>query len=210
MARHALTADLPSNQTPLENSVAALFSRILETPVPIRALANPDECPVEFLPHLAWSYSVDVWDPDWPEQLKRDVIKASPEVHRLKGTLHAVKVSLEALGIDAEIEEWWQAEPPKTRGTFTVSLNFNSDSSRFWLGTDFAMLRNAITSSKPLSRAYGIRAKIQESGALNVGVVATTIMKIRTEPAYAPAVAHDTRMGVGVSIFVKQRVETKP
>lgn len=73
---------------------------------PVAKLMNPETCPADLLMHLAWSFSVDVWDGAWSEGTKREVIKQSLPVHRVKGTLRAVKDALAAAGYgDAEVIE---------------------------------------------------------------------------------------------------------
>lgn len=62
----------------------------------LRSLTNVWACPAEWLFLLAWSNSVDVWDEDWPEAVKRSVIDASWEVHRFKGTRFAIRTGLAA------------------------------------------------------------------------------------------------------------------
>jgi len=59
---------------------------------------NEDVCPEELLDHLAYQMSVDIWEPNWPAQTKRAVIKASKEVHIIKGTVKSIRVLLKAAG----------------------------------------------------------------------------------------------------------------
>lgn len=67
---------------------------------------NPDTVPEAFLETLAWSLSVDDWDPNWAIDVKRAVIRAAIEVHRFKGTVHGVRTALTAMGYgDAMIIE---------------------------------------------------------------------------------------------------------
>ena len=61
-------------------------------------VTDPDLCPVEVLPFLAWAYSVDEWPEGATEAEKRTIIKASVGIHRRKGTLQAIKDILEAAG----------------------------------------------------------------------------------------------------------------
>jgi phage tail P2-like protein len=94
---------LPPNATFLERNLEAVQRERLQKITNVtRSLRNPDVCDVEFLPWLAWALSVDYWDSNWSEDVKRKVIKASFEVHQKKGTLAAVCQSLATL--DAEIE----------------------------------------------------------------------------------------------------------
>lgn len=69
---------------------------------------NPDKCPKQFLPWLAWSVSVDEWDAAWSVERKRDIIRSSVAIHRLKGTKGAVRRALEAMGFGPEIVEWFE------------------------------------------------------------------------------------------------------
>lgn len=51
--------------------------RITRIPVDLRTLWDPESCPVELLPYLAWALSVERWDKNWPEETKRKVIRES-------------------------------------------------------------------------------------------------------------------------------------
>lgn len=56
---------LPTGSSPLEVAAAKACAEIEKTPVSIRELWNPDTCPANLLPWLAWSFSVDRWDDKW-------------------------------------------------------------------------------------------------------------------------------------------------
>lgn len=118
-----MTADLlPPKAAPLERRTAQGLAQIERVPIPIRDLHDPDRCPELLLPHLAWERSVDRWDDAWPERTKREVIKASPFIHRHKGTIGALRRVVEPLGYLIRIVEWWQADPPGPRGTFELEI----------------------------------------------------------------------------------------
>lgn len=68
---------LPVGSSPLEVAAARACAEIEKIPIPLRRLWNPDNCPVNLLPWLAWAYSVDRWDSEWPEETKREVVRAS-------------------------------------------------------------------------------------------------------------------------------------
>lgn len=119
-----MTADLlPPNATSLERRAAQALAQIERVPIPIRELHDPDRCPVELLPYLAWARSVDRWDDSWSERTKREVIKASTFVHRHKGTIGALRRVVEPLGYLIRIVEWWQTDPPGPRGTFELEIS---------------------------------------------------------------------------------------
>jgi phage tail-like protein len=88
---------LPSNSTTLERAVAASHQDLSELPIAIRHIRNPANCPASILPFLAWELSVDEWNPEWSEDIKRRVIAESIAIHRRKGTRGAVRRALEAI-----------------------------------------------------------------------------------------------------------------
>jgi phage tail P2-like protein len=111
---------LPKTATDLARALDILEERLFRLPV---AMISKDPMTVSeaLLDHLAWENSVDVWDVDWPEDIKRSVVAMSAEVHRFKGTPYAIKRALDALGVSTELVEWWQASPEAARGTFDVT-----------------------------------------------------------------------------------------
>lgn len=95
---------LPRNATPLERALADQISPT--TDVDISAVWDPDRCPPIMLPWLAYALSVDAWDPHWPEGIKREVIRQSVQIHRIKGTPASIRQVLVAAGYgDCEVVE---------------------------------------------------------------------------------------------------------
>jgi phage tail P2-like protein len=118
----------------------------------IRCLQQPDECPLNLLPWLAYALSVDAWDDDWTEQVKRDVISQSVAIHRKKGTLGAVKSAIRAIGInDFEIKER-SDNPAIAHGYFW--LNFFADEPAINSQFKQRQLLTTIDGSKKLSAHY--------------------------------------------------------
>lgn len=102
---------LPPNSTETEIALEAAICVAGPDVTPVKTLMDPATCPAHLLPWLAWSFSVDVWDDTWPEETKRNVIAASPSVHRRKGTIGAAKTALVAAGYgEAEIIERYGSE----------------------------------------------------------------------------------------------------
>lgn len=89
---------LPPNATATETAIEGASARVGDVPVPNGALWDADTCPAAFLPWLANALSVDDWDPDWTDETKRGVIRASVAVHRRKGSLGSVRSALAAAG----------------------------------------------------------------------------------------------------------------
>jgi phage tail P2-like protein len=186
-AAEVFGADLaPPNASALERVLADLdWNRLSWVDFEVvRRVVDPATCPVELLPWLAWSLSVDAWDSDWPEATKRAVIAASPEVHRYKGTRRAVRLALEALGVETDIVVWHEEDPPARRGTFKVIA---------WVtGTgpvlDVALLtrlRQSVRAAKKKTAVFTLRLGSRSSGLAFAGGVTTGVASIAcfAEPA---------------------------
>lgn len=120
-AAHLLPYD-PRDATPLEIAASGADARLLDAPTHIiRAVWSPDDCPAHLLPYLAAAWSVDHWNPAWPESVKREVIRRAPEIHRLKGTRRAMQRALDALGIKTRIREWFEQTPHGQPYTFHLT-----------------------------------------------------------------------------------------
>lgn len=113
---------LPPNSTPLERALEQGVARLGEVPYPLDLLWDPQRCPVEMLPWLAWGLSVDSWDADWSEQAKRDAVSESIALHYTKGTPASVKSVLGRFDQLLELVEWHQATPRADPHTFEVRL----------------------------------------------------------------------------------------
>ena len=99
---------LPPNASNVEIAVSLAASRIDAFSPPARLMWDPETVPAAFLPWLAWSLSVDNWDPTWPENVQRMFIAASVEIHRIKGTKRAIQRALDSIGFgDAVILEFF-------------------------------------------------------------------------------------------------------
>lgn len=94
---------LPINATPQERALSLAVDRLPDAP--IKTLWSPQTCPEAQLPWLAWALSVDEWDAAWPVETKRQIIAASIDQHRKKGTVGALRRALQRLGYEVEIDE---------------------------------------------------------------------------------------------------------
>ena len=117
-----MTSLLPPNSTDLERKLAEAGKDAFDLPS-IHIIKDIDQVPSQFLPFIAWQKSVDYWDENWQEALKRKVIKESRALHRLKGTPAAIKRALEPFGYEVKLIEWFQAEPNLIPGTFNLELD---------------------------------------------------------------------------------------
>lgn len=162
---------LPPNSTPLERAVdATAAARLDGLPVIIRSLWNHATCPTDWLGVLAWALSVDNWRSDWPEATKRAVIAASPRVHRLKGTVAAVRAAIAPFGT-AVIREWFD-DPTGAMDphTFAIVLAPRTDANAPATAVDDMVA--AISNAKPLRSHFTVSQAVLLSGTLTMpGIV---------------------------------------
>ncbi len=113
---------LTSNATNLERNIEQAISRIEDVPVDFEKIWNPDDCPAELLPWLAWSMSLDSWKSYWPEGVKRERIKQAVAIQRKKGTVKSVRDVVESFGSDVALREWHETNPVGDPHTFKVTM----------------------------------------------------------------------------------------
>ncbi|RMM27156.1 phage tail protein I [Pseudomonas syringae] len=111
---------LPLNSTQLEHAIEVATNEV--TQIPLRTLYNPQTCPAHLLYHLAWAWSVDRWDDEWSEPVKRAAIAASFFIHARKGTIGAIRRVVEPLGYLIDVMEWWETVPQGIPGTFALKV----------------------------------------------------------------------------------------
>ena len=132
--------------------MAETVARVSDVPVVVREIWNPDTCPENVLPWLAWAFSVDDWDTNWTTEQKRQTIKQSIVSQRIKGTTGAVKKQLSALGYDVQIIEWFKQTPVGEPYTFEVYITAN----QYPLSqTDLAKITQVIGTNKNLRSHMG-------------------------------------------------------
>lgn len=155
---------LPIGSTPLEKRAAEILKSAVENPIIIADLINPERCPANLLPYLAWAFSVDKWDENWTEEVKRIAIKQSYFVHKHKGTIGAVKRVVEPIGYLIELKEWFQTNPQGTPGTFSLTVEVSESGLNEQTYNELVRLINDV---KPVSRHLNqLAIAISPTGAL--------------------------------------------
>lgn len=181
---------LPANASPLERLAAQAFAQIERTPVPLRQLWNPDTCPVELLPILAWTFSVDRWSESWPEQMKRDAIKGAYFIHAHKGTLGALRRVVEPLGYLLEVVEWWQESPPGVPGTFRLLIGLDGQAITEEIYNELELL---VDDAKPVSRhlsSMGVSASVYGAAYIGAFTMDSNVLHIYPPPQRNINVSH--------------------
>lgn len=159
---------LPGTSTPLERQAAQALAQIQRVPIPLRQLCNPDTCPVDLLPYLAWAFSVDRWDSKWTEAAKRAAIRSSHYIHSRKGTIGALRRVVEPLGYLIEVLEWWQTTPQGVPGTFAIKVGVLDTGITEEMYQELTWL---IDDARPVTRHLtGLAISLETQGVLNICV----------------------------------------
>ncbi len=200
---------LPPSATPLSRTLETVMAERKEgIAAPIGTLWNVDTCPVDLLPWLAWAFSVEIWESDWPEAVKREVIRSAISVHHLKGTRQSVKIALGALGFRIDLVEAW--EEGGTPYTFRIDA-YGEDVLAAGFQIDAALLahvRRLIENVKPVRARFslrigesfnvtttagaGLRQRRRRAGEL---LPQPRIQAIESSPGLAPGLRRRTRCG---------------
>ena len=117
-----------------------------------RYVTNPDLAPDNILPWLALAVSVDDWSDNWHIDVKREMIKNSISLHRIKGTKKAIKQALQIVKVTAEIKEWWEVNPKMTPHSFNITAYINDNITR-----DQSVIINQQTQSKLINLVENVK-----------------------------------------------------
>ncbi|MDC5398505.1 phage tail protein I [Acinetobacter baumannii] len=140
---------LPPNTTAFEKKIVETTAKSTELNTNLSSLIRVDDAPADFLSILAWQFSVDRWQDDWPEEIKRAQIKNSIKVHTYKGTNFALRSIVESFGYSLTVHEWWQESPMNEPGTFQITIDTNG---RALTEKTSKTLVELLNDAKPLTR----------------------------------------------------------
>lgn len=140
---------LPPNSTPGERALETAMRADIDLAA-VGTLWNPETCPAEVLPFLAWGLAISHWDPAWSEAEKRAAVAGAIPFHKRKGTRAAVEEVLARFHPLLTVIEWWEANPRRTPHTFEVRAPApDIDASFLTPETAEAIIRD-VAAAKPL------------------------------------------------------------
>ena len=140
---------LPPNTTHLEKKITEVSATAFNLNGDLSSLIRIDDAPSDYLSILAWQFSVDRWQDDWPDEIKRAQIKNSIKVHRHKGTNYALRQIVESFGYSLKVHEWFDETPMNEPGTFQITVETNGKS---LTERTYKTLVELIHDAKPLTR----------------------------------------------------------
>lgn len=185
---------LPPNATSLERAIEHATARLSDVPVPLRQLWDPATCPVDLLPYLAWSLSIDGWSSDWPESVRRGRVRQAINIQRYKGTASAVRDVVQAFGGFVAIREWWQMEPPGPPHTFDLTLSVDGVAREIASAEYVDAVVAEIARTKPVRSQFTFTQALTGAGgltAIGAARVATFVRLTMAIAAAPPAPAAD-------------------
>ncbi|MDY4315308.1 phage tail protein I [Pectobacterium actinidiae] len=187
---------LPVGSFDLEIAAAKACAELSRTPIPLRQLCDPDSCPSNLLPYLAWAFSVDRWDEKWPEIIKRQAIKDGYFIHRHKGTIGALRRVVEPFGYLIRISEWFQngGEP----GTFRLDIGVQDSGIT---EETFYELERLIADAKPASRhLMGLNITLNTQGTIYVGATSYSGDELTVYPYFPDIISVSGQSVTGAGI----------
>lgn len=160
---------LPPTATAAERALEGATARIGSVATPLRNLWNPDTCPTELLPWLAWALSLDSWRSYWPEHIKRARIRAAIEIQRRKGTAASVRDVVVAFGGAVSTREWWQQTPKGTPHTFELSMTLSGTGGQEATAEFVNDVIAEVTRTKPVRSHFTFTQGLQAVASIYVG-----------------------------------------
>ena len=178
---------LPPNVTPIERALESTMARLADIPVPLRALYDPDTCPPDLLPYLAWALSIDTWSTDWTDEVKRARVRSAIAIQRRKGTARSVRDVVQSFGGEVAIREWWEMQPLGPPHTFSLVLDLDGRSGALTSAAYVEQVVAEVTRTKPVRSHFTFTQALAATSALRPIAVLRPIAFTRLQTAAAAA-----------------------
>lgn len=148
------------------------------------------------LDHLARQYDIAVWRDTWPDDLKRDVLRAAIPNMRKRGTRAAIVDAVASVRAGAEIVEWWQETPKGTPHTFKINVH-QAALEGVVASEMLADLRALIDDAKPARTRYTLSVLQPLSGQVNASGVlrAATFARVESSGTYGELLTGSLAVG---------------
>ena len=186
---------LPKDSTTrFEAAITDAAGRLLAIPVPIDTIKIAQSTDARALPALGWEFSVNEWQSTWEDQRKRDVVDASPAVHRILGSVGAMRRAIAALGYTIVMQEWFEYSGSPYR--FRVS--FDLDEQTMTIGDFLTVQRVALDTKNVRSFFEGFEARRTQPGAITYGFGQAGDIERVFQPPEPPVYRFDGWIGVGI------------
>lgn len=160
-----MTSILPPRSTRLQKALEQVTVDLLDLPVELRKLWSPEKCPASHLPWLAWGLSVDIWDANWPEAVKRAAIADAIAFQRRKGTPASLRTVLDRFDPLIGIVEWFEDRDTLAPYHFRLELPLLTQSDAYYDENLVTQILRDIAQVKPVRAhmlaVFRLRAQAQ-------------------------------------------------
>lgn len=170
---------LPPSASNVETALSETCQRINDIPTPLRDLWNPDTCPENLLPWLAWAMGIDTWKSYWPLSVKREIIKNAVTIKRQKGTVKSVRDVAAAFGASVALRENWQQTPPGAPHGFDIAINVNDPNGQAVTAEFIEDIISEIGRTKPARSFFTVTSGIDAAATLNITATARPVLMVR-------------------------------
>ena len=188
-----MTSILPPRSTRLQKALEQVTVDLLDLPVELRKLWSPEKCPASHLPWLAWGLSVDIWDANWPEAVKRAAIADAIAFQRRKGTPASLRTVLDRFDPLIGIVEWFEDRDTLAPYHFRLELPLLTQSDVYYDENLVTQILRDIAQVKPVRAhmlaVFRLRAQAQAwmmSAAQTGGLIRLTAGTDTTTPSALP------------------------
>jgi len=172
---------LPSNSTILEKALEAATARAYNLDVEIKKIWNPDTCPVHLLPYLAWSLGVSLWNTDWDEKKKRQIIKVFLLIRAYRGTGLAINLGFQALGVRPQIIRWFEKKKKENPYTFDVYLWRDDNKTSIFQNETKELVEKILDETKSKRDHYKLNLGVRSTAKMGMKCIYSTARVKRIE-----------------------------
>jgi P2-related tail formation protein len=150
--------------------------------------------------------SVEDWDSTWTEQQKRDVIAASVEVHRHKGTIGAMKAALRPLNYEVQIDE-----PSALPYQFRIRLDPGRSSSVDVTQLTYSRaIEIALRVKNVRSWLIGVQAMRQSTSAIYFGAATVSGLLASIYPYIVTSIIQSSGLFFALAVYSKAVASVYP
>jgi len=194
---------LPPSSTRLERIAARVCASLGEIPIPLRQLWNPWTCRADLLPYLAWAFSVDRWDENWPVDTKRQAVADAFYLHKFKGTTGAIRRVVKPFGYLIKVHEWWNIDT--VPGSFTIDIGVQDQGIS---DATYRELERLIAGVKPCSRhLLAMNLHLQTTGAFYMNAASYSGDTVTVYPYFSGVLSVGGEMKTAAATYAFDTME---
>lgn len=170
-----------------DRSLELATARLAAVPVTFDRVWDPATCPASLLPWLAWGLSIDVWDPEWSEATKRQMIAEAVARQRRKGSVKAVREVLDAFGVGLQLIEWFDL--PDQLPPYTFEVRLPVEGGETILASFIEKVADQVGRVKPARAHFGVAQTLDAAADVGVIAYARAAVSRREDVSQAPEVS---------------------